>query len=120
MQVESGIRSGGRRGLNRSKEVWDQLQEELNKPVQMPIEELAEEFAIDEGKLHNRVEVEKQKGSVIPRWRPEPAPPIPAGCHLVEDAGLSASETLALIATAAMGKQGDVNSLGAVTHEQIE
>ena len=86
----------------------------------MPIEELAETFAIVEGKLHNSFEVEHLKGLVIQRWRPEPVPPILAGCHVLSHAGLSASERSVLIAQNGYGKKGDVDILGAVTHEQIE
>ena len=39
---------------------------------------------------------------------------------ILNHAGVFTSEISALIAPAAMGKQGDVNICGAVTHEQIE
>ena len=103
-------------------EEWNKkhgYEEQKDKRVLVPIEELAEAFAVLEANLgSNHKDLNVLKEIVTKHWRPEPLPTILAGYHLLHGANLTATERSSLIATAAMGKQTE--TLGAVTHEQVE
>ena len=108
-----------------SKEEWDEwnqkhgYDDQSGKIALLPLEELADAFAVLEQRLGtNDRDLETLKDKVAQRWRSEPLPTILAGYHLLHGANLTASERSSLIATAAMGTETE--TLGAVTHDQIE